>query len=223
MLLIKKLSLVKKNRPILQEISCGISKGKITFLLGESGSGKTSFLRCLAQLEPSYQGKVSYLGQQLSDLSPRERARHVGFVAQSYTLFPHMNAWENCIHPLRTVHGYSKFAAQEKVKNVLVKLQMDSYASLYPHQLSGGQQQRVAIALALVLDPLFLLLDEPTSALDPENTDRLACILQTLQKEGTGVVVSSHDRGFARKILDAVFFLQAGVLVEQTGGLEKTS
>ena len=223
MLLVKNLSVIKKQKVILQGVSCGISRSKITLLSGQSGSGKTTLLRCLAQLESSYLGEVSYQGRSLCHLLPQERAQLLGFVAQSYALFPHMSALNNCMHPLRALYGYSKMDAKKKVEEILIRLQMERYAALYPHQLSGGQQQRIAIARALVLDPLFLLLDEPTSALDPENTDRLVAILQKLQQEGKGIIVASHDRAFVKKIADRAFFLEGGVLTEKTGGLDKTS
>jgi ABC-type polar amino acid transport system ATPase subunit len=131
-----------------------------------------------------------------------------------------MSALENCTHPLRTLYGYSRAAAREKVEETLHHLQMIHCRALYPHQLSGGQQQRIAIARALVLDPLFLLLDEPTSALDVENIDRLVFVLQKLQESGKGIIVASHDRAFAEKISDRAFLLEEGVLIEKTGGLD---
>jgi ABC-type polar amino acid transport system ATPase subunit len=219
MLVVKKLSVMKKQKAILQEVSCDISCQKISLLLGESGSGKTTFLRCLAQLETAYLGEISYQGQSLSSLSSRKRAQLLGFVAQSYALFPHMSALNNCMHPLCALYGYNKVEAKQKVESILQSLQMEQYSQLYPHQLSGGQQQRVAIARALVLDPLFLLLDEPTSALDVQNIDRLVCILQKLQKEGKGIVVATHDRFFAQKILDTAFIFEKGALIEKIGGL----
>lgn len=219
MLLVKNLSVMKKQKLILQKVSCSFSSQKITLLLGGSGSGKTTLLRCLAQLEPAYLGEISCQGQDLCYMSPRKRAQFLGFVSQSYALFPHMNALDNCMHPLRALYGYSKLEAKSKVESILHNLQIEHCSALYPHQLSGGQQQRVAIARALALDPHFLLLDEPTSALDLQNIDRLVSILQKLQKEGKGIIVASHDRSFAEKILDVAFILENGMLTEKIGGL----
>ncbi len=192
MLKVENVSLHKR----LSRIDCVFPQSRTTLVLGKSGSGKTSLLRCLAQLESSYEGEISFGGRSLQDMPQKERCRLLGFVQQSYALFPHMKALENCAHPLRTILGYSKASSEEKSREVFAYLNMEKYASSYPHELSGGQQQRVAIARALVLDPLFLLLDEPTSALDSENTQRLALILKRLQADGKGIIVASHDREF---------------------------
>ncbi|HEY5260298.1 MAG TPA: ATP-binding cassette domain-containing protein, partial [Rhabdochlamydiaceae bacterium] len=117
----------------------------------------------------------------------------------------------------------SKVSAYKKAEEVLRSLDMENYLDRFPQELSGGQQQRVAIARALVLDPAFILFDEPTSALDPENTERLIGILQRLQKEGRGVVISSQDMGFAKKILDRAYFLERGTFIEDYQGEETLS
>ena len=214
MLTINRLSLCKQKKPILKEISLEIPANRITLLLGKSGSGKTSLLRCLAQLETAYEGDISCGGKKLRELSSKERCQLLGFVPQSYALFPHRNVLDNCAHALRVVFGESKAAAYEKAEEVLRWLEMDLFLQRYPHELSGGQQQRVAIARALVLNPLFLLFDEPTSALDPENTERLIEILQRLRSAGRGLVISSQDMTFAKRILDRAYFLEQGALVE---------
>src|SRR5271156_2526260 len=180
MLKIKDLSLVKKGAPILSRIHCEIPSKKITLLLGESGSGKSSLLRCIAQLESNYEGEISYQGQLIKNLSPWERGRLIGFVSQNYALFPHMDALGNCTQPLIKNLGVSKKEALERAMEKFFSLGIEKLGSAYPHELSGGQQQRVAIARAAVLSPLLLILDEPTSALDPENTNRLIEILLRL-------------------------------------------
>lgn len=204
----------KKPSCLIEDISVNIPSGKITLFLGKSGSGKTTILRCISQIEKKYQGEIRYKNQNLQDLSPKERCQIIGFVPQSYALFPFMNVLQNCTHPLQTVIGMNKDIAATTAVKMLLSLGMESYVQAYPHQLSGGQQQRVAIARALALNPMFLLLDEPTSALDPENTALLIQILQRLADQGKGIVISSQDMNFAGKVFENAFFLEHGRIVE---------
>ena len=214
MLKIKNLSLAKKKKRILSKIDMEIPRQAITLLLGKSGSGKTSLLRCLAQLESKYEGEVSFSEASLRELPSKERCKLIGFVSQAYALFPHMSALDNCIHPLRVLLGCTKEEAEEKARSNFAYLGIEKLAASYPHELSGGQQQRVAIARALGLDPLFLLLDEPTSALDPENTDRLIDILKRLTSDGKGIIIASQDMAFAAKVFDRAVLMEEGDLIE---------
>jgi ABC-type polar amino acid transport system ATPase subunit len=218
MIQIHRLSLIKskksKSFTLLDHISLEIAADGVTLFLGKSGSGKTSILRCLAQIERKYQGEILYRGEPLGKLSQKERSQLIGFVPQAYALFPFMSVLDNCAHPLRAVLGYSKQEAYKKVEERASSLEMQNLLHSYPHELSGGQQQRAAIIRALLLDPVFLLLDEPTSALDPENTDLLIQIIQRLKKEGKGIVISSQDMFFAQKILEKAYFLEQGKIVE---------
>jgi len=208
------LCLNKGKAIILNKISCCFPRSKITMLLGKSGSGKTSLLRCLAQLELNYKGDISFCGRSLQGFPLKERCRLMGFVPQSYALFPHMTALDNCTHPMRTIQNCSKEEARKKVHEIFAFLDIEKYSSAFPQELSGGQQQRVTIARALVLNPLFLLLDEPTSALDPENTDRLIGILKKLRDNGKGIIIACQDMSFAASIFDRALFLEEGTLAE---------
>ena len=214
MLSIKNLSLSKKQ-PILNSVSLALPMGRISLLLGKSGSGKTSVLRCIAQIERDYEGEISEQQQPLRSLTSRARAQLIGFVPQSFALFPHMNALENCSRPLMHLLSQPRKEAERAARERLHSLEMESFASAYPFELSGGQQQRVAIARALLLTPRFLLLDEPTSALDPESAERLIRILFKLRQEGRGVVISSQDMPFSKQVLDRAIFLENGNAVEE--------
>ncbi|MEN9343758.1 MAG: glutamine transport ATP-binding protein GlnQ [Chlamydiota bacterium] len=204
----------KGDKIILQDISLDIPQQRSTLLLGKSGSGKTSLLRCIAQLETEYNGQITYQEKPLEQFCPKTRCQVVGFIPQSFPLYPHMNVLDNCANALRVLRGMNREQAFEQVHEVLSSLDITNLALSMPHQLSGGQQQRAAIARALVLKPAFLLFDEPTSALDPENTDLFIQIIQKLVDAGTGVIISSQDMYFASKVLDRICFLEGGAFVD---------
>lgn len=210
MLKVKNLSLKK----ILKAVTLTIPKGRITLLLGKSGSGKTTLLRCIAQLEKHYQGEVLYGEQPISQLPSKQRCQIIGYISQSFPLFPHMNVLDNCAQALRAVFRIKKDEAYMQVREILRLFDMEKLALSLPSELSGGQQQRAAIARALVLNPSFLLFDEPTSALDPENTDLFIKIIRTLVSEGRGIIISSQDMNLATKLLDRAYFLEEGAFAE---------
>lgn len=218
MLQIRNLSLVKSKKSmfarILDSICIDIPTKKITLFLGKSGSGKTSILRCISQLDKKYEGKILCKEKNLDQFSQKERCQIIGFVPQAYALFPFMNVLDNCAHPLISVLRMKKNEAYQRVEALLDSLEIGKLKHFYPHELSGGQQQRTSIVRALGLNPTYLLLDEPTSALDPENTDLLVQILLRLKSEGKGIVISSQDMQFAAKILDDVYILDDGKIVE---------
>lgn len=205
MLKIKNLSLLK-NRPILNDITFEAPLGQITLLLGKSGSGKTSLLRCIAHLETAYEGTITFQDEPL-----KSRSRIIGYVSQSYSLFPHLSVFSNCAQPLQLLTRQPLSSLRPQIEAILQSLDMLAYINSRPHQLSGGQQQRIAIARALLLQPSYLLLDEPSSALDPANTELL---IQILQSCGKGVIISTQDMTFASKLLNRAFFLENGSLVE---------
>jgi len=210
MLSIKDLTFPKR----LEKVSLTIFSGQVTLLLGKSGSGKTSLLRCIAQLEKEYSGEIYYQEQDLRNLSPRKRCQLIGFVSQSYELFPHMNVFRNCAQPLLKQKHLSNLEIKEQVTAILKKFDIEFLAKRMPYQLSGGQRQRVALARALLLNPSFILLDEPSSALDPENTQILIELISQWKQNGIGWVISTQDMEFAKKVLDQAYFLEEGKITE---------
>ena len=203
------------KQTVLSDINCVIEEGRITTLMGKSGAGKTSLLRCLVGLESDYTGLVSFAGKDFKSLSQNGRALAIGFVSQSFNLFPHLTVLQNCLQPLRVVKNIPEKQALEKVHMFLQRLEMNVFSHAYPAQLSGGQQQRVALARALCLEPKILLLDEPTSALDPENTNIVAQLCRQLAREGIGIALASQDMGFVKAVLDKVYFLEKGLITEE--------
>jgi len=218
MLKLNNLSVTKKKggkaKVILEDISIDVPSNRVTLLIGKSGSGKTTILRCLANLERLYTGEIYYKGSKINKIVQKKRSQIIGFVSQSYSLFPHMNVMDNCASPLRLTLRLDKKKAYEEVNKSLALLDMEKYAHSYPHELSGGQQQRVAIARCLGLNPSFILLDEPTSALDPENVNNLICIINDLLNKNKGLIISSQDMSFVSKVKDRIFFLEHGKISE---------
>lgn len=206
----------KKASPlILKEVSFELRKGRITTFMGQSGAGKTTLLKCIANLNSQYEGVMTCKGVDIRNLSPVQRASTVGFVLQQFHLFPHLSVLSNCTYALVKVMGMSEIEAERKVIEILTSLKMESFIHSFPSQLSGGQQQRVAIARALSLDPQILLLDEPTSALDPESKKSLESLLLDLNARGITLAISSHDMPFIKRIVDYVYFMEKGEVIEE--------
>lgn len=205
-----------KNRSgfVLQKVSFELKKGRITVFMGPSGAGKTTLLKCIANLSPQYEGMITCNGQDIKKLNSIERASTVGFVLQQFHLFPNLSVIQNCTLALVKVLNFSEKEAVEKAKMILHSLEMDSFINAFPSELSGGQQQRVAIARALALSPKVLLLDEPTASLDPESKESLEKLLLELNRQGITIGVSSHDMHFIQKIMDYIYFMENGTLVE---------
>jgi ABC-type polar amino acid transport system ATPase subunit len=208
------ISLISDNNPILKGINFTIPKDKITVFIGPSGAGKTSLLKCIANLNINYSGTLLFENNSIKSWNHQQRAQHVGFIFQQFHLFGHLTVLENCSLPLTHVTGISAEKANEKALAILSLLAMDSYADLYPSKLSGGQQQRVAIARALALQPKVLLLDEPSSALDPHKTTVIANLLKELCAQGTTIAISSHDMQFVQEVADLVYYIEDGQIKE---------
>jgi len=208
------ISLTIEKKTILNDVSFSVEKGRITSFIGKSGAGKTSLLRCMVNLIQDYQGTLTLDGKSIKDLSNKERVKHIGFVAQQFNLFPHMTVLRNCTHPLVKVLDMKADAAEQKGMQVLDSLHIKDLADRHPSKISGGQQQRVAISRAMCMEPEILLFDEPTSALDPESTKSLKELIKELNQKGMTIVLTTHDMPFVKSILDKIYFMDQGKIIE---------
>ena len=207
---------------ILKDINLRIPEGNVTALVGPSGGGKSTLLRCINLLEIPTVGTIRIgeaslsfaVGQKTGWQSIQKIRRQTGMVFQNFQLFPHQTAIENVMEGLVTVLKWPKEKARQRAMELLTKVGMAHKADVWPSTLSGGQQQRIAIARALAPSPRVLLCDEPTSALDPELAAEVVDVLSRLAGEGTTMVIATHDLRLASKIANDVVFLEAGHVVE---------
>jgi len=217
------------EREVLKGISFSARRGDVVTLIGSSGSGKSTFLRCLNLLEQPHAGKILLNGEELklvpakdgslraADARQLQRMRsRLAMVFQHFNLWSHMSALENVIEAPVHVLGVSKKEAIEKAEHYLAKVGVAHRKDAYPAHMSGGEQQRVAIARALAVEPEVMLFDEPTSALDPELVGEVLKVMKDLALEGRTMVVVTHEMGFAREVSNQLIFLHKGV-VEETG------
>lgn len=204
---------------VLKDIDFSVHPGDVTCIIGASGSGKSTMLRCLNLLETPTSGEILFHGKNiLNDRHmniPSYRAC-VGMVFQSFNLFENMTVIENCCVGQEKVLKRSREEAQAKAMAFLEKVGMAPYINAKPRQLSGGQKQRVAIARALAMEPEVLLFDEPTSALDPQMVGEVLEVMRTLAKEGLTMIIVTHEMAFARDVSNHVVFMAGGV-VEEAG------
>jgi len=204
---------------VLKGVSFEINAGEVVALIGQSGSGKSTALRCINQLETIQGGSIEVCGHLVEDpkLDVRALRRDIGMVFQSYNLFPHMTVAQNIMLALRRVKGMRKDEAYEVAKPVLAKVGLSEKIDSYPEQLSGGQQQRVAIARSLAMQPKVMLFDEVTSALDPKLTGEVLRVMEDLARGGMTMIVVTHEMGFAKRAADRVIYMHTGKVWE-TGG-----
>ena len=211
---------------VLRGIDLNVEKGEVVALIGPSGSGTSTLLRCLNQLETVDSGTIVLdgltlcrtLGGKLTYADPANLRRitlKMGMVFQSYNLFPHMSVMQNLTDAPMRVKRLSRAQATERARELLAKVGLSDKADQYPYQLSGGQQQRVAIARALCMDPEILCFDEPTSALDPELTQEVLGVMRELASERMTMLVVTHEMSFARDVADRVVFMEDGLIVEE--------
>ena len=202
---------------VLSGIDLDVAEGEATFVIGPSGSGKSSLLRCCNRLEEPGAGHIQFEGQDIlaSGIDLNQIRRRIGMVFQSFNLYPHMTALGNVRLALRHVLKLPRDKADALAKTQLDRVGLSEHMSQYPAQLSGGQQQRVAIARALALEPRIMLFDEPTSALDPELVGEVLGVLSELKRDGMTMIVVSHEMRFAQNAADKVVFMSDGQIVEE--------
>ncbi|MDQ6683212.1 MAG: amino acid ABC transporter ATP-binding protein [Chloroflexota bacterium] len=211
---------------VLRGVNLDVRQREAVMIIGRSGSGKTTFLRCLNFLEEPTVGWVEIDGVR-ADANPlgardrghRERVRRLrlnaGMVFQEFNLFPHMTALGNCTEAPMRVRGLDRRSAEELADRFLAKVGLADKRNEYPSRLSGGQKQRVAIARALCMEPRVLLFDEPTSALDPELIGEVLQVMEELAHEGATMIVVTHEMHFAREAADRVIFMEEGIVCEE--------
>ena len=204
------------SHEVLKGIDLTVSKGDVISIIGASGSGKSTMLRCVNLLETPTGGDITYHGESvLTKVKAHNYRSHVGMVFQSFNLFNNMTVLKNCMVGQMKVLKRSKAEARENALKYLEKVGMTPYINARPRQLSGGQKQRVAIARALAMDPEVLLFDEPTSALDPEMVGEVLSVMRQLAKEGMTMLVVTHEMAFARDVSSRVVYMNEGVIWEQ--------
>ena len=205
------------SHEVLRDIDFTVNKGDVTSIIGASGPGKSTLLRCVNLLENPTSGEILYHGENVVRRgfnAPAYRSR-VGMVFQSFNLFNNMTVLENCIVGQVKVLKRSREEAKEHAMHYLEKVGMTPYINARPRQISGGQKQRVAIARALAMDPEVLLFDEPTSALDPEMVGEVLSVMRSLAQEGMTMLVVTHEMAFARDVSNHVVYMNNGVICEE--------
>ncbi|MAK56483.1 MAG: arginine transporter ATP-binding subunit [Pusillimonas sp.] len=201
---------------VLKDCSTSVAKGEVVVVCGPSGSGKSTLIKTANALEPFQEGEIWVNGVSVGAPGtnlPALRAR-IGMVFQHFELFPHLSVLRNLTLAQVKVLKRSESQAQDRARELLVRVGLEEHINKFPGQLSGGQQQRVAIARALAMDPIAMLFDEPTSALDPEMVNEVLDVMVDLAREGMTMMVVTHEMGFARKVADRVVFMDQGQIVE---------
>jgi polar amino acid transport system ATP-binding protein len=202
---------------VLDRVSLSVEAGEIIAVIGRSGSGKSTMLRCINGLEPIQEGRIVFDGETVNDPATnlRKLRQRVGIVFQSYNLFPHLSVERNITLAPRVVKGMEREAARELAAGALARVGLADKIDAYPDQLSGGQQQRVAIARSLAMRPQLMLFDEITSALDPELTGEVLKVLERVAGEGMTMMLVTHEMGFARRVATRLIFMHQGRIWEE--------
>jgi polar amino acid transport system ATP-binding protein len=210
------------DNTVLDAVSLQIARGEIIAVIGRSGSGKSTMLRCINGLEPIQGGRIVFDGVVVNDPQTNLRAlrQRVGIVFQSYNLFPHLSVEKNITLAPRIVKQMPERDARDLAREVLRKVGLAEKIGAYPDQLSGGQQQRVAIARSLAMRPQLMLFDEITSALDPELTGEVLSVLEGMAHEGMTMLLVTHEIGFAKRVASRVVFMHEGKIWEQGAAAE---
>lgn len=202
---------------VLRGINVTIKKGEVVCVIGPSGGGKSTFIRCLNLLEKPTGGDIIFEGVSLMNkkVNLDEHRRKIGMVFQHFNLFANKNVLNNITLALMKVKKMKREEADELAMKMLKRVGLEEKARQFPSQLSGGQKQRVAIARSLAMNPDIMLFDEPTSALDPEMVGEVLSLMKELAKDGMTMVVVTHEIGFAREVADRILFLDQGVILEE--------
>jgi polar amino acid transport system ATP-binding protein len=205
--------------PVLRGLSFEVERGQVLTLIGRSGSGKSTALRCIDRLETIDSGDIEVAGHRVADprLKLRDLRQDVGIVFQSYNLFPHLTVEQNITLAPRRVKRMPVAEAKALARDVLAQVGLSEKIDAYPEQLSGGQQQRVAIARSLAMRPKVMLFDEVTSALDPELTGEVLKVIEKLADDGMTMLLVTHEMAFAARVADRVIFMHHGLIHEQGG------
>ena len=215
-----------EGQGVLRDVSLSVQTGEVVAIIGRSGSGKSTLLRCVNNLEQVDSGDIFIDDEPLvttrdgkAVYAPPEKLRKLclkmGFVFQSYNLFPHWTVMDNLCIPQTAVLRRKRPEAEQKARQLLERVGLGDRGDAYPCQLSGGQQQRVAIARAMALDPEILCFDEPTSALDPELTREVLTVIRSLAQEKRTMLIVTHEMKFAREVADRIVFMHEGVIAAQ--------
>lgn len=201
---------------VLEGVSFTVNKGSVVAIIGRSGSGKSTALRCIDRLETVNSGRIEVCGHDLTSpqLNLQQLRRDVGIVFQSYNLFPHMTVEKNVMLAPRLVLKCKRTELRDRAQAALAQVGLAEKADAYPSQLSGGQQQRVAIARSLAMSPKLMLFDEVTSALDPELRGEVLRVMEKLAADGMTMILVTHEMAFARKVADEVIFMHQGKVWE---------
>ena len=219
---IKNLAKTFGDHDVLKGVSLEVNKGEVVSIIGSSGSGKSTILRCINLLEEPTSGDILIDGQSAirNEMSKEQLATKVGMVFQSFNLFNNMNVLNNCMIGQLTVLKRDKETAKANALKYLNLVDMTQFINARPSQLSGGQKQRVAIARALAMDPECLLFDEPTSALDPEMVGEVLDVMKNLAKTGLTMIIVTHEMQFAKNVSNRVVFIDEGVVLEDKAAKE---
>ena len=203
---------------VLKGLTTTIKKGEVVVMIGPSGGGKSTFLRCMNLLEQPTEGRIVF--DDIDIVSADEKTKNkvrseMGMVFQHFNLFPHLSILDNITLAPRLVRGVDRATAEKKAMELLERVGLAEKAKAYPQQLSGGQKQRVAIVRSLAMEPKVMLFDEPTSALDPEMVGEVLDVMKDLAKNGMTMVVVTHEMRFARDVASRVLFLEGGRIAEE--------